>query len=40
MVDTIVRVIVRECQTGRIGDGIVWLVPAEGALRIKDGSLL
>lgn len=40
MVDTIMSVIVRECQTGRIGDGIVWLVPVEGALRIQNSSPL
>lgn len=39
MVDAIVEVIVRECQTGRIGDGLVWSVPVEGARRIRDGSL-
>ncbi|MBA4142042.1 MAG: P-II family nitrogen regulator [Nitrosospira sp.] len=40
MVDTIVDVIMRECRTGRIGDGIVWLVPVEGAFRIQDSSPL
>ena len=40
MVDSIVDVIVRECQTGLIGDGIVWSVPVETARRIRDGSPL
>jgi nitrogen regulatory protein P-II 1 len=40
MADVITEVIVRECQTGRIGDGIVWQVPVEGARRIRDGDLL
>jgi nitrogen regulatory protein P-II 1 len=40
MVDSIIDVIVRECQTGRIGDGMVWSVPVEVARRIQDGSLL
>jgi nitrogen regulatory protein P-II 1 len=40
MVDPIVDVIVCECRTGQIGDGLVWLVPAEGVRRIRDGSTL
>ena len=40
MVDTVIEVIMRECRTGQIGDGLVWLVPVESSLRIRDGSLL
>jgi nitrogen regulatory protein P-II 1 len=40
MADSITDVIVRECQTGRIGDGVVWSVPVEAACRIQDGSPL
>jgi nitrogen regulatory protein P-II 1 len=40
MVDSIVDVVVRVCQTGRIGDGIVWSLPVETARRIQDGSPL
>lgn len=40
MVDSIIDVVVRECQTGLIGDGVVWAVPVEAACRIRDGSPL
>jgi nitrogen regulatory protein P-II 1 len=40
MADSIVDVVVRECQTGQIGDGIVWSLPVETARRIQDGSPL
>lgn len=40
MVDTLVNVIMRECQTGMIHDGMVWVVPVEIAYRIHDKSVL
>lgn len=40
MVDIIVDLIVRECQTGLIHDGMVWVVPVETAYRIHDKGAL
>lgn len=40
MVDSIIDVIVRECRTGLIGDGIVWSLPVDTARRIRDDSPL
>ena len=40
MIDTVIDVIMRECSTGQIGDGLVWFIPVEGARRIRDGSSL
>ena len=40
MIDTVIDVIMRECSTGQIGDGLVWLIPVEGARRIRDGRSL
>ncbi|MDV6344176.1 P-II family nitrogen regulator [Nitrosomonas sp. Is37] len=40
MVDTIVDVIVRECQTGMPHDGVVWVVSVEAAYRIHDKGTL
>lgn|SRR5687768_5247962 len=40
MVDEIVDILMRECRTGRVGDGLVWLIPVEGVRRIRDGNPL
>jgi nitrogen regulatory protein P-II 1 len=36
-VDTVVDVIVKAAQTGRIGDGKVWAVPVETVVRVRTG---
>ena len=36
-VDKIVTAIVEAARTGKIGDGKVWIVPVEGAYRIRTG---
>ena len=33
----VVEVIVKSAQTGRIGDGKVWVVPVETAVRVRTG---
>lgn len=33
----IVQLIRETCQTGHLGDGIIWVTPAEGFLRIRNG---
>ncbi|HEX5772467.1 MAG TPA: P-II family nitrogen regulator, partial [Nocardioidaceae bacterium] len=33
----IVGIIVKTAQTGRIGDGKVWVVPVESAVRVRTG---
>ncbi len=35
--DDVVEVIVKSAQTGRIGDGKVWVVPVETAVRVRTG---
>ena len=35
--DDIVGIIVKTAQTGRIGDGKVWVVPVESAVRVRTG---
>ncbi|SDH53447.1 MULTISPECIES: P-II family nitrogen regulator [unclassified Nitrosomonas] len=40
MVNIIVDIIVRECQTGLPHDGVVWVVPVETAYRIHDKGVL
>ncbi|MGV1004206.1 MAG: P-II family nitrogen regulator [Candidatus Nanopelagicales bacterium] len=35
--DSVVDVIVKSAQTGRIGDGKVWTVPVETAVRVRTG---
>jgi nitrogen regulatory protein P-II 1 len=35
--DDVVGIIVKSAQTGRIGDGKVWVVPVEGAVRVRTG---
>jgi nitrogen regulatory protein P-II 1 len=35
--DDVVAVIVKSAQTGRIGDGKVWVVPVETAVRVRSG---
>jgi len=36
-IDDIVGIIVKSAQTGRIGDGKVWVVPVEAAVRVRTG---
>ena len=36
-VDTVADAIVRAAQTGRIGDGKVWVVPVETVVRVRTG---
>jgi nitrogen regulatory protein P-II 1 len=36
-VDPVVDAIVRAAQTGRIGDGKVWVVPVERVVRVRTG---
>jgi nitrogen regulatory protein P-II 1 len=36
-VDDVVDVIVKAAQTGRIGDGKVWVVPVESVVRVRTG---
>src|SRR2546421_5629244 len=36
-VDEVVDVIVKAAQTGRIGDGKVWVVPVESVVRVRTG---
>ena len=40
MVDTIRRAIVEACQSGQIGDGLVWVVDIDETHRIRDGSAM
>ncbi|HET6625489.1 MAG TPA: P-II family nitrogen regulator [Nocardioidaceae bacterium] len=35
--DDVVAIIVKSAQTGRIGDGKVWVVPVEGVVRVRTG---
>ena len=36
-VDTVLDVVVKAAQTGRIGDGKVWAVPVDGVVRVRTG---
>jgi len=36
-VDDVVEVVVKSAQTGRIGDGKVWVVPVETVVRVRTG---
>jgi nitrogen regulatory protein P-II 1 len=36
-VDDVVEVIVKTAQTGRIGDGKVWVVPVDTIVRVRTG---
>ena len=38
MVETIRQAITQACQTGQIGDGLVWVVDIDETHRIRDGS--
>ncbi|MDR3391384.1 MAG: P-II family nitrogen regulator [Sulfuriferula sp.] len=40
MVDTITEVIMRECRTSQIGDGLIWVMPVISVQRIRDGHWL
>jgi len=35
--DDVVGILVKSAQTGRIGDGKVWVVPVEGVVRVRTG---
>jgi nitrogen regulatory protein P-II 1 len=35
--DSVVDVIIKSAQTGRIGDGKVWMVPVESVARVRTG---
>jgi nitrogen regulatory protein P-II 1 len=35
--DSVVDTIVRSAQTGRIGDGKVWVVPVDSVIRVRTG---
>ncbi|NHC13537.1 P-II family nitrogen regulator [Motilibacter deserti] len=35
--DDVVEVIVKSAQTGRIGDGKVWVVPVDAVVRVRTG---
>ena len=36
-VDDVVEVVVKSAQTGRIGDGKVWVVPVDTVVRVRTG---
>ena len=36
MVEVIAETIIRECRTGQVGDGLIWVVPVEWTRRIRD----
>jgi nitrogen regulatory protein P-II 1 len=36
-VDTVLDVVVKAAQTGRIGDGKVWAVPVDAVVRVRTG---
>ncbi len=35
--DDVVAIVAKSAQTGRIGDGKVWVVPVEGVVRVRTG---
>lgn len=39
LVDSVVEVIGEEARTGRIGDGKVFVLPLEGAMRVRTGEM-
>ena len=40
MVQAIAETILRECRTGHLGDGVLWVVPVEAAQCLRDGAWL
>ncbi len=38
-VDDVVDVVVKAAQTGKIGDGKVWVTPVEAAVRVRTGEV-
>ncbi|BBO99377.1 P-II family nitrogen regulator [Sulfuriferula nivalis] len=40
MVDVITKVIMDECRTSQIGDGLIWVMPIVSVQRIRDGHWL
>ena len=36
-VDDVLGIIVKTAQTGRIGDGKVWVKPVDGVVRVRTG---
>jgi len=39
-VERIIETIASACSTGQIGDGLIWVVPVERAIRVRDRSPL
>ncbi|MCL5060711.1 MAG: P-II family nitrogen regulator [Candidatus Thermoplasmatota archaeon] len=37
MVKVIAETILRECRTGHLGDGLLWILPIDGVQCIRDG---
>lgn len=40
MVETITEVIMNECRTSQLGDGLIWVMPIVSVQRIRDGHWL
>lgn len=40
MVNAIAETILRECRTGHLGDGLLWILPIDGVQCIRDGNWL
>ncbi len=40
MVETITEVIMKECRSGQLGDGLIWVMPIVSVQRIRDGHWL
>ncbi|MEQ1667176.1 MAG: P-II family nitrogen regulator [Sulfuriferula sp.] len=40
MVETITEVIMKECRSGQLGDGLIWVMPVVSVQRIRDGHWL
>lgn len=40
MVDSITKVIMNECRTSQLGDGLIWVMPIVSVQRIRDGHWL
>jgi len=38
-VDEVVEVVIKAARTGKIGDGKIWVVPAEQVIRIRTGEM-
>ena len=40
MVEAITEVIMQECRTSQLGDGLIWVIPVVSVQRIRDGHWL